>query len=100
MNGNQYYSGIQFQNELAAKFSQTPIRPVGFAFGNETPAMDWIERHHILPPAMYAGKVGAAGGYADSLDADMQNRYEAQQMTSLTGPIVVAAVILAFLYYR
>jgi hypothetical protein len=98
MNGNTYHSDIQFQNELAAKMARTPIRPAGYQFGNGTLPLDWLTRHSVLPNAMFAGKVGPAGGYADPLNQSMY--YQGRESTSWMGPAVVAGLIIFVLYSR
>lgn len=95
MNGNQYFRHLQFENELEAKTARTPFQPAGFHFGNGTPPLDWLTRHNVLPPAMFAGKVGPAGGYADPLNENMW-----KTSTSWVGPAIAAGIIMAVLYSR
>lgn len=99
MNGNQYFRHLQFENELEAKTARTPFQPAGFHFGNGTPPLDWLKRHNVLPPAMFAGKVGPAGGYADPLNESMY--YSIPGGTpKWVGPAIVAGIIVAVLYSR
>ena len=75
-----------------------------FKQGNGVMPLDWLQYHHILPYATYAGKVGPAGGYADYIKhvPDAYPSSGKQQMQAMfSSPWYWAGVAAAaYLYLR